>query len=110
MELADFKEFKEQLKLQGIFINREPEHKGESILLSIKRNGWCGEENETIIWVVRLTLSIKKEFLATGARNGGAGQTQSLQEPGWHRLAVIYIERKNNFGSIQITQGYVHTY
>ena len=29
MELADFKEFKEQLKLQGVFINREPEHKGK---------------------------------------------------------------------------------
>ena len=29
MELADIKEFKEQLKLQGVFINREPEHKGE---------------------------------------------------------------------------------
>jgi len=28
VELADFKEFKEQLKLQGVFINREPEHKG----------------------------------------------------------------------------------
>ena len=49
MELADFKEFKEQLKLQGIFINREPEHKGESICLSIKRNGWCREGNEIII-------------------------------------------------------------
>ena len=31
MELADFKEFKEQLKLQGVFINREPEHKGFSL-------------------------------------------------------------------------------
>ena len=50
MELADFKEFKEQLKLQGIFINREPEHKGdESMGLSIKRNGWCREGNEIII-------------------------------------------------------------
>ena len=29
VELADIKEFKEQLKLQGVFINREPEHKGE---------------------------------------------------------------------------------
>ena len=43
---------------------------------------------------MRLTLSTKKEFLATGARNGGAGQTQFLQEPGWHRLAVAYIIKK----------------
>ena len=46
VELADFKEFKEQLKLQGIFINREPEHKGDE---SMGRNGWCGEENEITI-------------------------------------------------------------
>lgn len=26
VELGDFREFKEQLKLQGVFINREPEH------------------------------------------------------------------------------------
>ena len=32
VELADIKEFKEQLKLQGVFINREPEHKGNFVV------------------------------------------------------------------------------
>jgi len=54
VELADFKEFKEQLKLQGVFINREPEHKGDwreewrSRPNSIPPRAWLAQGNRKV--------------------------------------------------------------
>ena len=74
VELADIKEFKEQLKLQGVFINREPEHKGNLIISTCNHNV---EYEEQVLQ-------------ATGERSGEADQTQFLREPGWHRFTSLF--------------------